>query len=404
VPPATKPTPPAPPAAKKKKGGIFLVWSVLVHVVFILLAWFLVVQTVTHRKLTFTGNTTPPNPVHKEIEHKVQMAQKRESMSAPTQSKRVTTTATSSVSLPELPATPEEENTPLSAIAGMGISGRGAGEGFSGLGAARAAGLQSVPFFGVSNGVGLKGTFYDLKQTRDRKLTEIQPENAGRVPYHDVPYEEAVTKFVRGGFNPTALQRFYQAPVSLFAQQIFVPGITADAAPKAFGVEKEVQPSRWIAVYRGKVRAPETGTFHFVGWSDDVLVVRFNHNIVLDGSLARVSTWKRSRIYHYNFPLRGVAYEGFVESTPVTVNKGNTYDLEILIGESPGGHFFAQLLGEWQGREYKKDQAGNPILPIFRVANVGPPDVSKSLGSVPVAPDDAPWEAVQDSMLGSFAH
>jgi hypothetical protein len=379
---------------------MFLVWSVLVHVAFILLAWFLVVQTITSRKLTFKGSTTPPNPVHKEIEHKVQMAQKRDSMSAPTQSKRVTTTAVSSVALPEMPETPDDDSTPLSAIAGMGITGRGAGGGFGALGNARAVGLQSVPFFGATGGSGLKGTFYDLKQTHDRKRTGLLIPNPGD-PFnpHDPAYEEIVSRFIKGGFNASGLNRYYQSPQPLFAQQIFIPGITADTAPKAFDVEKEVQPSRWLAVYRGKVKAPESGNFRFVGWADDVLAVRFNYNFVLDASFAHVSNWKRSKVYHYSFPLRGVAYEGFVASDWISVVKGNTYDIDIAIGESPGGHFFAQMLIEWQGKDYKKDQTGNPILPIFRVANVAPPDVSKSLGSVPVAPGDAPWEIVQDGLL-----
>jgi hypothetical protein len=52
---------------------------------------------------------------------------------------------------------------------------------------------------------------------------------------------------------------------------------------------------------------------------------------------------------------------------------------------------------EKQGEEYKKDRAGNPILPIFRVADVPPPDVSKSLGSVPVAPNGPVWPVVEGS-------
>jgi hypothetical protein len=329
-------------------------------------------------------------------------------MSAPTQSKRVTTTAVSSVTLPDLPATPEEENTPLSAIAGMGITGRGMGEGFAGLANARALSTQAVPFFGAVGGTGLKGTFYDLKQTQDRKRTGLLIPNPGDpYPSHDPAYEEIVSRFIKGGFTPSGLNRYYQSPRPLFAQQIFIPGITADTAPKAFGVEKEVQPSRWLAVYRGKVKAPESGNFRFVGWADDVLAVRFNQNFVLDGSFAHVSTWKRKDVYHYHFPLRGVAYEGFCASNWISVTKGNSYDIDVAIGESPGGHFFAQLLVEWQGRDYKKDGAGNPILPIFRVANVPPPDVSKSLGSVPVAAGDTPWEVVQDSsssILGGLGH
>lgn len=43
-----------------------------------------------------------------------------------------------------------------------------------------------------------------------------------------------------------------------------------------------MKPSRWIAIYRGKVRAPKSGTFRFVGAGDDVIAVRFNNQNVFD--------------------------------------------------------------------------------------------------------------------------
>ncbi len=374
----------------------FLFVSILVHVIFALVAVILVVQTITpKRKLTFKGGPPSPNPSQRSMEHKVSMAKKQKTMSAPAPAKRITTTAMSKVSLPEMPTTPSMDNSPLSKMSGMSPGGLGMSMGGS-PGGTGGGGGGGVPFFGLRNARGLAGTFIDLKQTKERKPTGIG-KDPGKMAYHDQPYEAAIKRFVSGGFQPTAIENFFKGPSAIYAQQIFIPGILAADGPKAFGLEKEVQPSRWAVVYRGKVRAPDSGTYRFVGWADDVLVVRFNRNIVLDASFANVSSWKRRKVYNYTFPHKGFAYAGFVEGDPVSVTKDLVYDIEILIGEAPGGHFYAQLLMEKQGEDYKKDGAGNPILPIFRVADVQPPDVSKSLGSVPVAPNGPIWPVVQDA-------
>jgi hypothetical protein len=132
-----------------------------------------------------------------------------------------------------------------------------------------------------------------------------------------------------------------------------------------------------------------------VGWADDVLVVRFDGRVVLDASSAQASSWKPKDVYNYKFPHRAFAYGGFRAGNWMSVSAGKDYDVDIIIGESPGGGFFAQLLMEKQGAAYEKDQDGNPLLPIFRVAKVPPPDVSRGTGSVPVAPDGPVWQALQ---------
>jgi len=384
---------------KKLTSGRFLFVSILVHILFALIAVVLVVQVISpKRKVVFTSAP----PVKEPERHEIQMAKKQKSMSAPAPVKRVLTTGLSKIALPEMPPMPAAAPSLPTSMAGMGGPGLGLGSG--GMGGGSGSGGGGIPFFGVRNAQGLAGTFYDLKQTPDRKPTGIGT-NPGKVPYHDTQYEEVVKHFVRGGFSPQSLEHYFQGSVPIYAQQIFVPGIKADDGPKAFGLEKDVRPSRWIVVYRGKVIAPDSGSYRFVGWADDVIVVRFNHNLVLDGSFANVSDWKRKKVYHYDFPHRGFAYAGFVVGDAVSVTKGEAYDIEVMIGESPGGDFFAQLLMEKVGEKYDKDKAGNPILPVFRVANVPTPDTSKSNGSVPTAPNGPVWTVSGDSGgLGGLLH
>src|SRR5207244_9901796 len=54
-----------------------------------------------NRKLTFKGGPPSPNPSTRALEHKVQMAKKQSTMSAPSLAKRITTTGLAKVALPE---------------------------------------------------------------------------------------------------------------------------------------------------------------------------------------------------------------------------------------------------------------------------------------------------------------
>ena len=95
-------------------------------------------------------------------------------------------------------------------------------------------------------------------------------------------YREFLSRFVNKGWNESELNRFYKAPQQLYAAQFYIPRTPAKDAPKAYGCDDKVKPSQWLAIYRGKVRAPKSGTFRFVGLGDDYLVVRFNKQNVFD--------------------------------------------------------------------------------------------------------------------------
>lgn len=219
----------------------------------------------------------------------------------------------------------------------------------SSMGAASFLGVPQVQ--GVD---GLIGTLYDLKQTKDRQPTGLNPDQ----------YGEIVADFVRG-WNPVKLRRFYRASTLLMASQVFTPEMPAGIAPKAFGVEKEVEPMMWLVWYRARVSPPKTGNYHFVGAGDDIMFVKFNGRTVLDRCwFLRTGDVKEAANYDYGF---SVIKDGFAKGRAFRAEAGKFYDLDILIGEQPGGLFFASLLLEEAGATYQKDAKGNPILPIFRV-------------------------------------
>ena len=70
---------------------------------------------------------------------------------------------------------------------------------------------------------------------------------------------------------------------------------------------------------------------------------------------------------------------------------GKAYPIDILISEWGGGQSGYYLLIRKDGADYKPDSHGNPILPLFRLADVKPPH---SIGKAPVFAVDGPiWKA-----------
>lgn len=373
------------PARRKwwlRTGGTFLLVSILVHVLFGVGAGYMIIQKmVTKPKPTFTASAASA-PAAPNREHQVQMQKKQQAMSAPPQLKRITTTAPNpKVALPQMPTLPTT-NTSLAPTAMSGM--RGAGVSLSmgtvaGSGGGRSGGLN---LFGFQDrrGPGLEGTFYDLKQTITRQPTNMTPDLYGKI----------VVDFVNGGFNAGLLTRFFKSERKVYAPWIWIPRSYAELGPAAFELQNIVQPRMWCVHYRGRVTAPASFTFHFVGAGDDVLFVRFGGKLVLDRGWYVHTNWKSQADYAYDFsPIP----HGFAKGDAIKVEAGGTYPIEILIGEQPGGETFATLLQEVEGTAYDKDAKGNPILPVFRMS-ADLPAASTAERPYPPHRDDGPvWRA-----------
>ena len=343
----------------------FLVISVAVHVLFFAVAAYVVVSRFqAARKLTFKAGPPSPNPSSRALEHKVQLAKKQNSMSAPSMAKRITSTGLSKVSLPEMPAMPKLAAPPVKMAGAGGVDvsfNAGGGAPSSGGGAGGAA----VPFFGfheAKGGGALTGHFYDLKQLKNGTPSKLEEKD----------YPNELKKFVNSGWNAANLDRFFVGPNPLYTTQIFIPSIDANQGPLAFGLGGRVQPKMWVVHYQGNVIPTESGTFHFVGVGDDVLVVRFNGRVVLDAGFCSVTDHQPSTYYAsvglQLDPKMGF-YKGLGKGDPVQVTGGQSYPIDILIGEWPGGQFKVFLMLEKEGVQYQKDAKGNPILPIFKLAD-----------------------------------
>lgn len=219
---------------------------------------------------------------------------------------------------------------------------------------------DDVSIFGENQPTGndLEGTFYDLKRRR----------GGGRIVLSRDEFLTAAGRFVRSDWNPSALARYYRAPQKLYATTIMVPPILSVLAPSAFN-EPEVEGLNWLVHYKGKLVHPEPIRFRFWGSADDVLVVRVDEKIVLNacwpGTEHYFSDWNHAPAGNRTYSMGN---QTAVIGRWIILEPGKALDMEVLIGEQPGGIFNAMLCVEVEGVRYEKNEFGGPVLPMFKMA------------------------------------
>ena len=289
----------------------------------------------------------------------------------------------------------------------MGSLGDGLGDGGAGLGS------------GTPGGSALEGTFYDLKLTRSgapSKIANVVKKNkdgktymrkgkpfpalvisraswvgwpgsggAGTLPQEGLPGRDkevaaVLHDFLTNKWNTQVLSPYYSPSTKLYATSFYIPFVAASYAPEAYNCSDAVQDGGWICVYKGRVRAPKTGKFRFIGTGDDYLGVRFNNEVVLEagyripslydpsnpGSTAWWVSGAGDRDKHWaavkSGKLKGFeGYEliqvkgcdtwnkelgGLTAGKTFSVKEGETYPIQIAISEIPGGGFGCMLLIE----------------------------------------------------------
>ncbi len=231
----------------------------------------------------------------------------------------------------------------------------------------------------------LMGVMYDTKQYPNHKPTYLGVGDG---------YSGVVAEFINKGWDEGVLNKYYRVSRPLFTTQIFVPNMDAGNAPRAFGAEKLVQPTAWIIEYKGQVSAPEPGEYRFWGCADDVMAVAVDGKTELVGN--RFDTNLSSVKWKQTDPDGAQAADDPLRpGTWFTMTRDQIIDLDIIIGERPGGLFNAFVMIEKRGATYMKDGQGHNILPIFQVA----PYDTRALNNVNEEPDFAkgfpPWKSYQ---------
>ncbi len=245
---------------------------------------------------------------------------------------------------------------------------------------------EETNVFGVAQPISasLMGAFYDLKQTQKHMPTHVSPSL----------YTKIIDAYLARDWDERVLSPYFQMSTTLYTTQIFIPNMNADAAPKAFHADRTVGPSLWVVHYKGQVSPPAPGTYRFWGCADDALAVAVNGKTVLvacrhDMALPHV-TWRSTES-----PGAQAADDPLIAGDWMTIGPNQIVDLDVLLGERPGGLFNAFLLVEKQGESYPVDGRGHRIFPIFQLAQYQTPMIN-DLGKEPnFATGYPPWIGYQ---------
>ena len=251
---------------------------------------------------------------------------------------------------------------------------------------------------GTPGGSALEGTFYDLKMTRSgapSKIPLVETKDQNGNPLKDKdgkPFRrlvvgggrqnlvgEALSKFFNSNWSASALSGYYSPKQKLYASNFYLPQAKASYAPHAYNCADVCQDAGWICVYRGRVKAPKTGKFRFIGTGDDYIGVRFDKKVVLEAgyripSLFNKEDQRRWWVSgagdgkrHWDEVKAGKVkgFEGYEQITHIKeipawnanlggltagkvfeVKEGQVYPIEVAISEIPGGAFGFVLLIE----------------------------------------------------------
>jgi hypothetical protein len=241
----------------------------------------------------------------------------------------------------------------------FGAGGMGADDG-SGAGGGAGGGFGSS---GARAG-SLEGSLYDFKQKPDGRPISYDLGNRAE-------FVDRVVRLQRSNFSESALKRHFRAPNQLFLTHLAVADSPASAGPEFFGAKDSIQPSGWLAHYRGQIRVPKSGSYRFVGLGDDYM------GVFLDGRMRLAASWSdiqegvagrwepTAPTGEHLSPFTGMR---LVYGDWVKLREGELIDFDLAIGERPGGRVGFMLMVEEQGVDYRKAADGRPILPLFTTA------------------------------------
>lgn len=313
---------------------------------------------------------------------------------------------------------PFEADVPDAPSESGGLGGDGIGED---LGDGMGEGTNRGGMGGKKVPSSFAGYFWDLKRRPDGKPSLFAQDSG------NVQVLEFESNFYNKGWQINMLSPSYmRADMQLFSTCFFLPNCRDEEAVHAYDPKgkQKLQKSRWVALYRAKVKAPETGTFRFVGAADTVMAVRFDGKNVLACGLhnLRNATWnewidkpniksQRTLIRYDGTEAWNTTMGGFEAGDEFSVKKDEWYEMQVMISEIGGGEFGFCLLVEEISPLKTPIKDGKPLFQLFRTAFSAPtvkeayeaikPENKQSdvdgdvmlLKDIPYDPDSRVWEA-----------
>lgn len=260
------------------------------------------------------------------------------------------------------------------------------------------------------------GRFWDLKKTYNGADSRYVDNSA------NVDVLKLESQFFNGGWNVGVFSPYYEAKTRLYSSCFFMPNCMDQEATHAYDPKGKMgmKASRWVALYRAKVKAPKTGRFRFLGAGDSVLAVRFDGKNVLACGFHKLQTGEWNG-YHVDM-LGGkeeaagtlVSYEGcdfwnaqfggFRAGETFSVQKDQWYEMQVLVSEIGGGNFgFCLLIDDMDEEGKKMTKDGKPLFQLFRTTFISP-EINEVYEGIrfkddelrvnpPYDPDSMIWEA-----------
>ena len=225
------------------------------------------------------------------------------------------------------------------------------------------------------SGTGFVGVFYDLKQTPDGQPTDMAENEVELKSEDDCDPDWPNSKPTQNTFkllrsfiqewDMSILDPYFKAPGNVYATQFCVPVTTSQVGLDAFHLGNNIHPRRWAVVYHARVIPPETGEFRFIGSADDFMVVRMDGQNVLDvwGGLdpdAHVAE---------DVGL-GLEQQALGCGKWIQMTAGIPMDMQVLLGELPGGYSGFLLMIQKRGDDSPKGD-----YPVFQLKEGPLPDL-----------------------------
>ena len=254
-----------------------------------------------------------------------------------------------------------------------GAGNTGAGTGISTFGA----------FSGSPNL--LQGTVYDLKIKPDHTPTGMnQP-----------TYTSLLHTFLVKGWDESVLAPYYKASKKLFTPAIWIATTKSEDCAKEMHLDNELSSTIWVGWYHATITPSQAGSYHFVGFGDDILMVAVNGQTVLDGSLWPLTPAKQKMPWPYAdwsvfCKFKGQDYGKLRVGDSFVVNTLEPVTIDVLMGDEPGGWYNAFLMIAEDGKDYPTGPGGIPLYPIFQI---GSDPITRTGDQPPHASKPEPWAA-----------
>ncbi len=209
----------------------------------------------------------------------------------------------------------------------------------------------------AGSGQGLVGTLYYMRRQKDGKEIPM---------YSEEEYLSRTAQLFgeKGKLKEAETSKYFRVPQQLTTFLILFPPISGEVAPAAFGAQQVPDHRQcWFVLYQGKISAPTANRYRFIGGGNEVLIIRVDDRVVLDGS------------WGFDWPQKGKSPTGHGSREQMSAIYGDKRavgdwvkfasggsNVEIIIGAGYRGAFGADLCVEEEGQNYT-----DKVRPLFKL-------------------------------------